>query len=254
MNTKASALVEEFKSIKSQAEEIREEIVTVENPSRKDASIRPGILEQVQSSNLIVRKVKEVRILVKEYNSSISEVSNVIEINLASVVDPTEVSEAKGVLRQIETQCDKAIGGLRPHLSPISAEEQDRLSKYRSKIEDLASELDPKFVKNMNKAIEVFEKGYYLASALISSRMIIYLIEKIPGSNDEEKADFLEREAMIEESDEKSFLIKVNRQARNYFSHDIKSYPDSSDALSLLGDSVKLLRLYLDFKEEIPEK
>jgi len=237
------ALLGEFKNIKSQAEEIREEIVNLENVTRG-----------TKRRKLQRDRVSEANILVDEYNDSISEVRKIVEISFTSVDIATTRANAKGVLRQIETQCEKAIRGLRSHLSPISAEEQDRLSKYRSEIEDLASELDKKFVKNMNKTIDVFEEGHYLASTLISSRMVTYLIDRIPGEDDEEKADFLEKKGMIEESDEESFLIKVKRQARNYFSHDIKAYPDSSDALSLLGDSVKLLKLYIDLKEEISDE
>lgn len=250
MEIKTSELLGKFKGIKSQAKQIREEINELEDLRAEDKTILPGSLKQTLqiSLNFEERRVKEAKMLLEQYRKSSSEVRDILGTSLTSFSSPSNPAEARGVLRQIETECDRVIGGLESKLSPVSSKEMDKLNNYRSEIDDLTSDLEPRFLKNINSAIDVFEKGHYLASALISSRVIVYLIDKIPGDDDEGKAEFLKDKEIVERKDEKSFVMKANRRARNFFSHDIKTFPDSSDALSLLGDSVTLLKIYIDLQ------
>jgi hypothetical protein len=52
------------------------------------------------------------------------------------------------------------------------------------------------------KAIEESEQTHHLASALIASRVIIYVLEKIPGKSDGEKIDNLFQKGLIPEKRE----------------------------------------------------
>ena len=44
-----------------------------------------------------------------------------------------------------------------------------------------------------------------------------------------------------ERSDIEEAIVKADKKARNFFSHDIRIMPTSSDALSLLGDAAKIV-------------
>jgi len=112
--------------------------------------------------------------------------------------------------------------------------------------QNMSLKLDPAYEKNLNQAINEYEKEDYLASALIAARVIIYILSKIEGKTDEEKIRFLQDRNIIEKDreDVKEFIIKASKKARNFFSHDIKIFADPSDTIGLLGDGVKLLKIW----------
>ena len=102
---------------------------------------------------------------------------------------------------------------------------------------------DINYERNLSEAIDEYEKGDYFASALISSRVIIYALNQIPGKSDEEKVNFLHEKGIIEKGrkDIHESTIKAGRLARNVFSHDIKVFPTLSEAHSLLGEAIGIL-------------
>jgi hypothetical protein len=148
------------------------------------------------------------------------------------------------VLRTIDMECDKAIGVLESIATPLSKDELDKLTALRKELEKLSDVLsDINYERNLKEAIDEYEKGDYFASALISSRVIIYAVNQIPGKSDEEKVNFLREEGIIEKGrkDIHESIIKAGRLARNVFSHDIKVFPTPSEAHSLLGDAIGIL-------------
>ena len=128
--------------------------------------------------------------------------------------------------------------------TPLSKEELDKLTSLRKELEKLSEILpDINYERNLNEAIDEYEKGDFLASALITSRVIIYALGQIPGKSDEEKVKFLREKGIIEKErkDVHESIIKANRKARNFFSHDIRVFPTPSEALSLLSDAIGIL-------------
>jgi hypothetical protein len=166
-----------------------------------------------------------------------------------------ENDKQKALLRTIDMECDKAIGVLESIATPLSKDELDKLTALRKELEKLSDVLsDINYERNLKEAIDEYEKGDYLASALISGRVIIYAVNQIPGESDKEKVNFLQDEGIIEKGrkDVHESIIKANRKARNFFSHDINVFPASSDTLSLLGDAIGILKIVSKvLKEEI---
>ena len=155
-----------------------------------------------------------------------------------------EPDKQKALLRTIDIECDKAIGVLESIATPLSKGDLDKLTALRKELEKLSEELqDINYERNLKEAINEYEKGDYFASALISSRVIIYALNKIPGKSDEEKVNFLHEKGIIEKGrkDIHESIIKAGRLARNVFSHDIKVFPTPSEAHSLLGDAIGIL-------------
>lgn len=142
------------------------------------------------------------------------------------------------------TECDKALGVLQKLASlPLTPEVIDKLTSLRQELEKIS--IDINYEKNLKEAIKEYEQGHYLASALISSRVIIYSLNKIPGKTDEEKLNFLAEKGKIEagRGDLRKQFIKASKEARNFFSHDIKIFATPEEALSLLSDCVRIVKL-----------
>jgi len=165
-------------------------------------------------------------------------------INIPERIRRLQTDKQKALLREIDIECDKAIGVLESIATPLSKDELDKLSSLREELEKLSEVLpDINYGRNLEEAIDEYEKGDFLASALISSRVIIYALGQIPGKSDEEKVNFLREKGIIEKGrkDVHESIIKAGRLARNFFSHDIKVFPRPSEALSLLGDAIGIL-------------
>ncbi|TES83913.1 MAG: hypothetical protein E3J91_00785 [Hadesarchaea archaeon] len=126
----------------------------------------------------------------------------------------------------------------------------DKLGKLRSEIASVVTKLDVNYEKNLSEAINEYEKGHYLASALITGRVIIYILAQVEGKTDEEKIKFLQDNKIIkrDRKDVKEFIIKASKKARHFLAHDINIFADPSDALGMLGDSVKLLGIFAKLK------
>jgi len=131
----------------------------------------------------------------------------------------------------------------------VPALSKDQMGELRSLKEESQKVEDIELQKNLLKAIEEYEQTHYLASALIASRVIIHILEKIPGKKDEEKLDNLFQQGLIpEKKDFKSSILRACRLARNAFSHRISIFPDPDEALSILANSVTLSKLATKLK------
>jgi len=247
METKASGLLEKFQSMKAHAREIYDILSKLENIRIQAQSGLVPEFNKVQEIMQAEReKIQETIMLLDEYNQSRIEVDKVVKFSIPYFSRPNTLSEAKGVLRQVSVECDEVIGVLRSLIIPVSPEDADKLNKLRAEIAEVTIKLDPAYEKNLNQAINEYEKGDYLASALITARVIIYILSQIEGKTDEEKIRFLQDRNIIKKDreDMREFIIKASKKARHFFSHDIKIFADPSDAIGMLGDSVKLLKIW----------
>jgi len=149
---------------------------------------------------------------------------------------------------------NKFIAGKVDTLGPLAEPEVlDRLSSLKKKLEELEENgLDLNVAKNLREAIDEAEHGHHTASGMISSRVICYLIDRIPGNGDEEKINYLIERGMIpkDRKDVQKQLIKSMRLFRNALSHRIDLFPDSEDAIMLLCWAFNLARLALPLKME----
>ena len=229
-------VLSQFKSIKKQAIQVHQ-------------SIRDSFNRETIDVGLILH-FREVESLVEEFKDAkthfdILRYKQQFEVFLQNVqTSNAEVTASLGILRKIEVESDKAIGVLESIATPLPKDELDKLTSLRKELEKLSEILpDINYERNLKEAINEYEKGDYLASALISSRVIIYALNQTPGKSDEEKVKFLREKGIIEKGrkDVHESIIKASRKARNFFSHDIKVFPTPSEALSLLGDAIRIL-------------
>ena len=243
MEPDVAGVLKQFESIKKHANllyQYLEKAINID-PSSINPLVVYSYHKEVES---IVEDFKDAKTLFDpvKYNHQFSTYLRNIErteriYNLGS-------GEQKALLRTIEIECDKAIGVLESIATPLSKEELDKLTPLRKELEKLSEVLsDINYERNFKEAINEYEKGDYLASALISSRVIIYALNQIPEKSDEGRVEFLQEKGIIEKGrkDVHASIIKASRKARNFFSHDIKVFPTPSEALSLLSDAMGIL-------------
>lgn len=139
--------------------------------------------------------------------------------------------------------------------------QKNNLNSIREQIKNL--DLEKYIEENLIYAIDHFEKGDFLASALISSRIIVYGIDKIPSKNSDsddktifkgsvkDKIEFLRKKDIIgkKEQDKKLNIVKYVKKARDFLVHDIKRFPDASESMALLGDCLDILKILKKLEE-----
>jgi hypothetical protein len=134
------------------------------------------------------------------------------------------------------------------------------LNQLRTEVEKIEIYLpdDKQFLtKNITEAIEEYEQGHLLASALIAARVIMYVYEQIPIEDDskqqssdmtEQKLKTLIKRGIIDEKerDAKKEFISSSKMARNTLSHRADVFPLIDEALSLVASAVTFCRYYKD--------
>jgi len=207
-------------------------------------------------------KDKQVRQIVESYNDIKSTLSRIGLYELSSIlphvyigtnVVSISIDDAIAYLQKVEIGCkggSEAIGNLL-----VSRELPEYLA---NKLEDLKEKIDkleisdPDIIRNLNEAIKEIEHGHYLASGLISARIIDFIINQFEGKSIDEKVENIVKMKLIDRNrkDEIKNLKYAAKLARNYVSHNIRRYPDISDAIVLLGNSITLVKIYEEYKRK----
>ena len=156
-----------------------------------------------------------------------------------------------GTLHRILLECDKAIAGLESEISPLSGTQVVQLEELRRQLEEMLVGMENVYEKNMNEAIKECENGNFLGSSLISSRVIAYIFDQILGERIEDKVRTLKGKGVVEEKGEifAEFVMKADKKARNYLSHNLSALPDCGEALELLGICSRLLKVLVEYKK-----
>jgi hypothetical protein len=190
----------------------------------------------------------EVSTLINKYNQHSHEFSKELGIQIYALQPKTSMEAA---CRELIVDCDKIITVLHEKQSPLTHKEMDKLNHIRKEITSICESIDINFEKNLDKSVELSECGQFLGSALITSRVVAYIIDKISGKNIDEKIKTLIDSSVLKKDDDKTKeqIIKASKKSRNYLTHRIDTFAEPSDAMSLLGDCITLLKIY----EKLPE-
>ena len=156
----------------------------------------------------------------------------------------SSVGKVCGSLRELIIESNRAIGILENIVSPLTLEEKTKLEPLKEELSKISIRIkDINFEKNLMIAINEYEKGDYLCAWLIAGRVIVYILQCIPGKDINEKVVFLEEKGIItrDEKDVVNFIIKTDKETRDIASHTISTFLTSADAISLIADCMKLL-------------
>jgi len=134
----------------------------------------------------------------------------------------SDIIKAISTLNKIIRNCKAVLEGInlliKPQLSPAA---KTNLDVLREELKGLKDKVELGVCSDIGESICEMEDGHYLATALIASRVIRYIIDQIPGRNDEEKLENLTRLNIINKKrkDEKKRFIHASRLSRNFLSH-----------------------------------
>ena len=195
-------------------------------------------------------KSEEARALIDEFNRLLSEAQNYLKIQVCGPLYYPGVTKIEATLTSLAIRCDQLIAYIGSSLSP---EDSEKLNIIRGQLEHLKGIVHLNLIQNLNEATTECESGHFLASTLITARVIAYILSKIPGKRIEDKIEFLRDNGILpkDREDLKEFILKAEKKQRDYLSHDIHVFPKVSDALGMLSDALKLIdEIYSRLKTE----
>ncbi len=232
MKRDAADVLVAFESVKSQAKQLRQ-------------SLRDSLFGPIEELENLVEAYKDAKL----HFGGIASEQN-IGVYLRDIElkgrDYSAVYKQKALLSEIDVECDKAIGVLESMAAPLSEDDLEKLAALKEHLEGLSEVLpDINYEINVNDAINEYERGAYLASALIAGRVILYALNQIRGESAEKKVQLLREKGIIEEgrNDVYESIIDADKRARDLYSYDITMFPSSSDALLLLSDAIEILEI-----------
>ena len=128
-----------------------------------------------------------------------------------------------------------------PPLSPVLDE------LHRGVLELKEQGLSEDICRNLLEAIFECEEGHYLASAMIASRPITYMVEQIEGKGIEEKMKTLVQLGLIppRRQDIQKEIITAAKRARDMLAHRVDEYAGPAKALRLLSAAIELAEIYI---------
>ena len=232
MKLDATEVLSEFESVKSQAKQLRQTVTDslfgssdeLENliEAYKDAKLHFGRITTEQNLGVYLR---DIEMKGRDYSAAYKQ---------------------KALSRELDAECDKAITALK-RLAPASSKDDfEILATLKQQLEELYGAVpDANYEINVNEAIAAYERGAYLAAALIASRVILHASGQIRGEFAEDKVQFLHDKGLVEADKRAALrsLIKAKRMARKFFSYDITAFPSSDDVRALLSDTIRMLEL-----------
>ena len=167
----------------------------------------------------------------------------------------SEVARAERGCSIIISVCEDLM---RPNIPPASI---DRLNQLMAEVEKIEKDLPAEEIflaDNIRMAIEEYERGHLLASALIASRIIVYVYENIPSEEAQkdrfqQKLQILIKKGAIDRDrkDEQELFLKAVVRARNYLSHNAKIFPQVEEALSLISAAVTFCKYFITLIEKL---
>jgi len=210
-------------------------------------SIIKGIISKLRKIGELVEKATPIELehLEKLYMETRDRINALGYYELGHLMPYLSFKETSVSRRmKIIVGCEAAIEALEALLAKIPLETKDKLESLKKELSSIEN-IDFDIQRNLDEAIKECEMGHYLASALISSRVIVYILSKIKGKTDEDKVKNLVEQNLIpkDRKDEIMELMKASRLARNLLSHRVDIYPRIEDTLIVVSNAIKLTKI-----------
>jgi hypothetical protein len=224
MKRDAEDVMCEFESIKHQANRLRQ--------SQRDSLFGPS--EELQ---VLVETYKDAKL---HFGQIVSEQEIGVYLRDFELKgnDYSAVYKQKALLKEIEGECDRAIDVLESMVSPFSKEELEQLLVLKQRLRALRGFVEVSYEYHLAEALNEYERGLYLSSALIASRAILFALHQHFG---EPLAETLQ--AAVTNKAEHEAARAAYEHARSIFSYDLTIVPSSTEALALLSDAYDLIDL-----------
>lgn len=201
----------------------------------------------IQQFNLIAKKVNGM-LKEESIDEEIKEIPQIKpemdEVHIEHIVYNTD-----GYLLRLIFGCSQILTFIREGVVLPEV----TLNKLDSLIEELKG-MEKSIAQNIYShlvlATESFEKGCFLGSSLISGKILITSLNMIDGKDINDRIEELKKYNLVREKDGEDSLIKANHYGRNLTTHDLKIVPSSSEAISYLGEAIKIAKLVSEYNQK----
>ena len=232
-----------------------------------------GKVAKLQGDVAYTYFIRHVELLIEQFNKMVPKINKLIEKEgieeKLEEISRIEEGDNKQLLKKIREDkiifntdgkilellfgASNALSFLREGVV-LSETTQNKLDSLREELESLKSSLKEEVYTNLKEANESFERGCFLGSSLISGRIIWNCLDCIKGKDINEKIDSLIDNELISEKGGRDSILKSNHFGRNLTSHDLKIMPSSSEAISFLGDAIKIAKISRDYENQESQK
>ena len=226
---KIIALLSQFKSIYRSVDELlRQEIRAV---------IGPFLLQRIIG---VIRSYEEARARFSWLAGS--------EAPTLAYIDEAEAGKAPlKSLERLKHECEMAVTFLESLLYELTPDEVDKLNSLRNELNSIKA-IDLGIHLHLENALMEYENRHYLSVAILSGKVIVYVLEQIRGKSYEEKLKELESRNILPK-DLKADFLNAAKRARNYYTHNIDTSPVASDALDMLAKSFQFANILKKYRE-----
>jgi hypothetical protein len=246
---KLRGILSKFNSIKERAEILQQRIWNLENYLSGFANDYFSYHGKIEDAKNRIKKVQiEIKTLIEYFNLDNQETSDALGIKIKTIIEDGNES----LLSQLISECDMVIGALENDAVLLSDSEKNKLDDLKKEANDICQKLDIHIGRNIEESLIELEKGHYLASALITSRVIDYVLKHTQGDAVEDKIEYLNQINVFDKEHKlrQQQTEKISRLTRNLYNHRIDIYPTSSESLSLISDSLFLLKIYTSIEKK----
>ena len=155
-------------------------------------------------------------------------------------------------MRQLIIECERIAYALEEDISALSSLEQKKQEELREEVAELCKNLDPNIEENLNESLIELDSGHFLGSAMITSRVIDYVLSQLKIRDKEEIKDLIKStNDKIDKKTLKEQTEKISRLSRNLYTHRIDRFASKfSQAQSLLSDCLFLLEMLKQYESK----
>ncbi|MBA7683059.1 hypothetical protein ES703_91415 [subsurface metagenome] len=247
-------IIEELESIKKAAEKLvgKNERVLLDH-SYGSKMLNYSLCTQVD------KIIIEYNWIVPHVNSLFKELSIDFEIEKDKKIDADWEKIKEGTFDVIDDSLialSLTIGRVLSILKNLATKTQENKNKFedlKSEIKDLENNLPINIIKNLYEAVDELELNKLLGASLICGRLIVSQLDLVPGNIDE-KIKELQRGDLLKNRGASDWLIKANQKIRGTSSHDLNYFPNPSETLAILGDTMKVVEIvqkYINSKKDL---
>ncbi|MFX1366962.1 MAG: hypothetical protein ACFFCE_04375 [Promethearchaeota archaeon] len=211
--------------------------------------------------------------LLDEYNINLKFVEEATECNFLFKIQPSnDTWDMFGQLYRLVTECEKIV-----HILEEEKTDKGITQKFINQLKSLKDDIEKENIidyaikKNLEKSIDLFERGEIICSALFSSRVISYTIDqftidkKLIEENDAKKKKENFINLIIKDCINKGLIAKDNKNyinnllqfiklARNKLTHNVLFFPEAAECLGILSNSIELIKLKNKFDDYLSRK
>jgi len=256
MEISETTIIEEVRNIKKSSEELigkneRYLFSGEENKSR---------LANFELSHQVDTIIEEYNWIIPYATKFLKEIEIDLELKKMDLIESQWDKMKKGNflyivdnrLRAISLLCGRIIS-IFNNLATKTLESKNQFEGLKKEIGELKKLVPINTYKNLKEALEEFESNHLLSSTLICGRIIIFHLDSISHQIGEVIGKLKEKN-LLQTKGSNEQILKANKKVRGLFAHDLNYFPSPSEALSIFGDTINIVKKVYEYTKKKKEE